>query len=188
MPHSTRKLSARSHSGDGDRGTIFVPPDDGKMKYGPLGESERALSTCNPPDLITVVLCDDHELFRHGLAEMLTTAEEIRVVGEGNTHERAVAIVSETRPDVVLLDLQMPGGQAETTVRKMLALPQPPRIVIVTMHGEPHLILRFIRHGGERLPREDHQPGGAARYGQRRGDQPALAAGRRRGFARKMGR
>jgi DNA-binding NarL/FixJ family response regulator len=61
-------------------------------------------------DKIRVVLCDDHDLFRSGLAEMLTTAEDIEVVGEANTHERALAVVSEARPDVVLLDLEMPGG------------------------------------------------------------------------------
>jgi DNA-binding NarL/FixJ family response regulator len=67
------------------------------------------MSTSKPPRLIRVVLCDDHELFRHGLAEMLTTADDIEVVGEGNTHERAVAVVSEARPDVALLDLEMPA-------------------------------------------------------------------------------
>jgi DNA-binding NarL/FixJ family response regulator len=56
------------------------------------------------------VLCDDHALFRHGLAEMLATAVDIEVVGEANTHERAVLVVSEADPDVVLLDLEMPGG------------------------------------------------------------------------------
>jgi hypothetical protein len=48
-------------------------------------------------DKIRVVLCDDHDLFRSGLAEMLTTAEDIEVVGEANTHERALAVVSEAR-------------------------------------------------------------------------------------------
>jgi DNA-binding NarL/FixJ family response regulator len=76
---------------------------------------------------------------------MLTTAEGIRVVGEGNTRERAVAVVSEARPGVVLLDLRMPGGAGETTIRKMLALPQPPGIV--TMYGEPHVIRRLIGVG-----------------------------------------
>jgi DNA-binding NarL/FixJ family response regulator len=105
------------------------------------------MSTIKPTGLIRVVLCDDHELFRHGLAEMLTTADDIEVVGEGNSHERAVTVVSATTPDVVLLDLEMPHGTAETTLRKMLALRQPPRIVIVTMYDEPRLIRRFIGMG-----------------------------------------
>ena len=103
--------------------------------------------TSKPPDQIRVVLCDDHELVRHGLAEMLTTADDIEVVGKGNSHERAVSAVSAARPDVVLLDLEMPDGKTEETLRKMLALPWPPRIVIVTMHDEPRLIRRFIGMG-----------------------------------------
>jgi DNA-binding NarL/FixJ family response regulator len=93
------------------------------------------------------VLCDDHALFRHGLAEMLATAVDIEVVGEANTHERAVLVVSEADPDVVLLDLEMPGGGAEETVKRILELPRPPKIVVVTMHDEPRLVRRFIVNG-----------------------------------------
>jgi DNA-binding NarL/FixJ family response regulator len=107
----------------------------------------EVMSTSKSPGLIRVVLCDDHELFRHGLAEMLSTADDIQVVGEGNTHERVVAVVSEARPDVLLLDLEMPNGTAEATLRKLLALPQPPRVIIVTMYDEPRLIRRFIGMG-----------------------------------------
>jgi chemotaxis response regulator CheB len=49
-----------------------------------------------------LVLCDDHDLFRSGLAEMLAAAEDIEVVGEANAHERALAVVSEAGPDVLL--------------------------------------------------------------------------------------
>lgn len=96
---------------------------------------------------IRVVLCDDHDLFRGGLAEMLATAGDVEVVGEADTHQRSVAVVSEVAPDVVLLDLEMPDGGAEKTVRRMLRLSRPPRIVVVTMHDEPRLIRRFIGMG-----------------------------------------
>ena len=98
-------------------------------------------------DPIKVVLCDDHDLFRHGLAEMLWTADDIEVVGEANSHDRAIDTVREKSPDVVLLDLEMPNGGAEETMRTMLELPQPPGVVIVTMHDEPRLVRRFIGGG-----------------------------------------
>ena len=63
-----------------------------------------------PPGYIMVVPCDDYDHFCHGLAEMLTTADDIEVVGEADTHEGAIAVVFEKKPDVVLLDLEMPGG------------------------------------------------------------------------------
>ena len=78
---------------------------------------------------------------------MLSTAEDIEVVGEANGHDRALATVSGQQPDVVLLDLEMPDGGAEETLHRMLQLPQPPSVVIVTMHDEPSLIRRFIGGG-----------------------------------------
>lgn len=105
------------------------------------------MSSDGSPQPIRVVLCDDHELFRHGLAEMLSTADDIEVAGEANGHDRALAAVREQKPDVVLLDLEMPNGGAEETLHRMLQLPQPPGVVIVTMHDEPRLIRRFIGGG-----------------------------------------
>jgi DNA-binding NarL/FixJ family response regulator len=105
------------------------------------------MGSTDSPNLITVVLCDDHDLFRRGLAEMLSTADDIEVAGEADTHELVLATVSEKRPDVVLLDLEMPGMRAEVAMQRMLRLPQPPRVVIVTMHEEPRLIRRFIGRG-----------------------------------------
>jgi DNA-binding NarL/FixJ family response regulator len=102
------------------------------------------MSAGGSPDLIRVVLCDDHDLFRHGLAEMLIIADDIEVAGEANTHDRAVATVLEEKPDVELLDLEIPGKGAEETMRRMLRLPGPPRVMVVTMHDEPRLIRRFI--------------------------------------------
>jgi len=59
---------------------------------------------------IRVAVCDDHELFRRGVDEMLSFAGDVEVVGEAATHDEAVAVVLEHSPDVVLLDLEMPGG------------------------------------------------------------------------------
>jgi DNA-binding NarL/FixJ family response regulator len=62
------------------------------------------------PDGIRVVLADDHGLFRTGVSEMLSVAGDIEVVAEAADHEEAVAAVAEHAPDVVLLDLEMPGA------------------------------------------------------------------------------
>jgi DNA-binding NarL/FixJ family response regulator len=94
---------------------------------------------------LRVAVCDDHGLFRRGVAEMLSVAEDVEVVGEASTHDEAVAIASQLSPDVVLLDLEMPSGQmgAYESVARMLTLPSPPRVVVLTMHDEPGMVGRF---------------------------------------------
>jgi len=102
-----------------------------------------------PAEKIRVAVCDDHELFRRGVAEMLSFAGDIEIVGEAATHEEAVAVASEHGPDVVVLDLEMPGGVmgADESMGRMLGLSPPPRVVVFTMHDEPGMVRRFLGRG-----------------------------------------
>jgi DNA-binding NarL/FixJ family response regulator len=87
---------------------------------------------------VRVVLADDHAGFRRGLEEMLATDEHIEVVGEAENGAQAVALVAETRPDVVLLDLAMPGmGGKEALGLILQEVSPPPGVVILTMHDQP---------------------------------------------------
>lgn len=102
-----------------------------------------------PGERLRVVLCDDHESFRHGVAEMLSFAGEVEVVGVASTHEEAVTVVSVLKPDVVLLDLEVPGGSmgADESMRRMLEVSPPPRVVVFSMHDEPGMVRRFLSRG-----------------------------------------
>jgi DNA-binding NarL/FixJ family response regulator len=102
-----------------------------------------------PGEKIRIALCEDHELFRRGMAEMLSIAGDTEVVGEAATHEEALALVSELKPDVVLLDLEMPGGAmgANESLGSMLGLSPPPRVVVFTMHDEPGMVRHFLSWG-----------------------------------------
>jgi len=101
-----------------------------------------------PEGKVRVVVCDDHGLFRRGVAEMLSFADGVEVVAEASDHEEAVAAVEEHAPDVVLLDLEMPGAfGADESMGRMLALPSPPSVVVLTMHNEPGMVRRFLRRG-----------------------------------------
>ncbi len=98
---------------------------------------------------IRVAVCDDHAQFWRGMVEMLSLAGGIEVVGEAADHDEAVAVVSECRPDVVLLDLEVPGAAmgADESMERMLALSRAPRVVVFTMHDEPGMVGRFLGRG-----------------------------------------
>jgi DNA-binding NarL/FixJ family response regulator len=87
-----------------------------------------------------VVLADDHAEFRLGLKEMLATDGGIEVVGEAENGARAVALVGEVRPDVVVLDLVMPVMEGTEALGLILREGSPPPgVVILTMRDEPRL-------------------------------------------------
>jgi DNA-binding NarL/FixJ family response regulator len=96
---------------------------------------------------IRVLLADDHAMFRQGVSEMLSTDGEIEVVGEAENGQEAVALARRLEPDVVLLDVEMPGMGAKEAMEIMLGNSPSPRVIIVTMHDDPGLVRELIGLG-----------------------------------------
>jgi DNA-binding NarL/FixJ family response regulator len=94
-----------------------------------------------------VLLADDHAMFRQGVREMLSTDEEIVVVGEAENGREAVALAERLTPDVVLLDVEMPVMGARQAMERMLGNSPAPRVIIVTMHDDPRLVRELIGLG-----------------------------------------
>ena len=138
-----------------------------------------------PDGRIRVAVCDDHGLFRRGVAEMLSFAEDVEVVGEAADHDGAVAVASDLKPDVVLLDLEMPGSVgADESMRRMLSLSPPPSVVVFTMHDEPGMVRRFLGRGAAGYVPKSAEMGElveAVRDAARSGAGPRAGAGRGKG-------
>jgi DNA-binding NarL/FixJ family response regulator len=96
---------------------------------------------------IRVLLADDHTMFRQGLKEMLSTDGEIEIVGEADNGRDAVALARERKPDVVVLDVEMPVMGAAEAMEMMLNISPRPRILIVTMFDNPRLVRELLASG-----------------------------------------
>ena len=100
-----------------------------------------------PADPIKVLLADDHTLFRNGLAGLLASYGGMEVVGSTPNGEEAVALVEKTRPDVVLMQVQVPFERAKYILARMRAVLPPPKVVIVTMFESPRYLRELMGLG-----------------------------------------
>lgn len=97
--------------------------------------------------LTTVLLADDHTMFREGMAKLLTSYGGLEVVGETTNDEGAVALAREKRPDVVIMQVQMPFEQARLSLDRMREVEPPPKVIIVTMFEDPAMMRSFLKLG-----------------------------------------
>ncbi|MBA2680249.1 MAG: response regulator transcription factor [Ktedonobacteraceae bacterium] len=96
---------------------------------------------------LRVLIADDHPLFRSGMRSLLVADLANEVIGEATTGEEAVALASSLQPDIILMDLHMPGmGGIEATRRVLHSNPHI-RILIVTMYEDDHSVFTAMRAG-----------------------------------------
>ena len=96
---------------------------------------------------IKVLLADDHTMFREGLANLLTAYGGLEVVAQTTNDDGAVALAREKKPDVVIMQVQIPFATARETLDKLRALKPRPKVIIVTMFEDPALMREFLRLG-----------------------------------------
>ncbi|PYY64068.1 MULTISPECIES: response regulator transcription factor [unclassified Curtobacterium] len=96
---------------------------------------------------LTIVLADDQELVRAGFRVILESEPGFRVVGEASDGARAVEAVQELRPDVVCLDVQMPGVDGLEAARRIAALPDPPAVLILTTFDSDDALFQALEAG-----------------------------------------
>ncbi|MGY6588266.1 MAG: response regulator [Wenzhouxiangella sp.] len=97
--------------------------------------------------MTTVFIVDDHDLMRSGLKNILLTASDFELIGEASTGEDALRQIRQLKPDLVLMDVELPGlSGIETTERLLKILPRT-RVVVLTAHSEPPLPARLLDIG-----------------------------------------
>lgn len=96
---------------------------------------------------ISVVVVDDHDLLREGVVGALSQIDDIEVVGEANNGETAVRLVAELSPDVVVMDLVMPGGSGLDAIRSISADHPDTRLLALTSFTDGSLVRRAIEAG-----------------------------------------
>lgn len=97
----------------------------------------------------SVLVVDDQFLIRSGLAALLTAAPGYEVAGEAADGEEAVRLAERTRPDVVLMDVRMPGTDGIAATERILAAPEPgrPKVLMLTTFDSDEYVFRALRAG-----------------------------------------
>jgi DNA-binding NarL/FixJ family response regulator len=97
--------------------------------------------------MIRVLVVDDHPIVRSGIVALLQTAEDVDVVGEAATGEEAVELALGLEPEVVLMDLRMPGIDGDEATARILAASPEARVLILTTYESDDSILTAIEAG-----------------------------------------
>ncbi len=108
--------------------------------------------------MIRVLLVGDHRLVRAGLRALLATVDDFEVVGFAADGGEALQVASDTSPDVVLMDLSMPGMGGVDATRELRRLMPAARVVVLTSFADEDLVLRAIEAGAVGYLLKDAEP------------------------------
>ncbi|MFC4497025.1 response regulator [Streptomyces ovatisporus] len=107
---------------------------------------------------VRVVIVDDEELVRMALRLVIDGEPDLTVVAEAADGDAAITVVDEQRPDVVLMDVRMPGRDGLSTTRELLTRPAPPRVLMLTTFDSDDLVLGALRAGALGFVLKDTPP------------------------------
>jgi DNA-binding NarL/FixJ family response regulator len=107
---------------------------------------------------IRVLVADDHAVVREGIRHVLSAAHGFDVVGEAASGAEAVKLAGETAPDVVLLDVSMPGGTGLEVIGDVRRAAPQARVLILSVHDEAEYVLQAVRAGAHGYLRKDSSP------------------------------
>ncbi|MFZ4155201.1 response regulator [Streptomyces pseudogriseolus] len=109
-------------------------------------------------DAIKVLLVDDHQVVRRGLRTFLEVQDDIEVVGEAADGAEGVALAGELQPDVILMDVKMPGMDGVEALRRLRELDHRARVLVVTSFTEQRTVVPALRAGAAGYVYKDIDP------------------------------
>ena len=98
-------------------------------------------------EALRILIADDHPLFRHGIREFLSLTPEMQVIGEATSGEQAITQAEALQPDVILIDVNMPGVNGIEATRRILHDYPHIRILVVTMFEDDGTVFAAMRAG-----------------------------------------
>lgn len=107
---------------------------------------------------IRVMIVDDHTVVREGIRTVLADPAQFTIVGEAASAAAAKARVAEWAPDVIVLDVSMPGGSGLHVVGDLLERVPAARVLMLSMHDDPEYVLESVRTGAHGYLRKDSTP------------------------------
>lgn len=110
------------------------------------------------PEPIRVLVVDDHAVVREGIRHVLSDGAEFTVVGEAQSGAEAVASAERLQPNVVVLDISMPGGSGLHSVAELLERVSGVRVLMLSVHEDLEYVLESLRAGAHGYLRKDSTP------------------------------
>ena len=108
--------------------------------------------------MIRLLLVDDHEVVRIGLKAVLNLTPGMKVVGQARGRQEAITQCARLQPDLVLLDISMPGGSGLHAVPEILECAPQTRVLMLSVHDDAEYILESVRIGAHGYCRKDSAP------------------------------
>lgn len=97
--------------------------------------------------MTSILIVEDHDLVRTGLKNILSAEPGLKIVGETSTGEEAIRLARDLEPDVILMDVELPGLSGLETTERILKVQSRVRVVVLTAHSEPPLPARLLDIG-----------------------------------------
>jgi len=105
-----------------------------------------------------VLIVEDHPVFREGLVRMVGTEKDLEICGEAGDYEIGLKNIQQFRPDIALVDLELPGKSGLDLIKKIRSLKLPVKLLVVSMYDEALYADRVLRAGGDGYIMKEESP------------------------------